>query len=72
MMIAMIASFSVVLVIMIFGEAFFLFFLHRHYPVSVLVVLVTTLMVAGFVMCCCIAAGKMDAKNRKIELIRDE
>lgn len=72
MMIALIASFSVILVIMIFGEAFFLFFLHRHYPVSVLVVLVTTLSVAGFVMLCCIAAEKMDVRQRQIELIRDE
>lgn len=72
MMIALIASFSVVLVIMIFGEAFFLFFLQRHYPVSVLVVLATTSAVAVFVMLCCVAAEKMDARKQQVELIRDE
>lgn len=71
-MIAIISSFSVVFTVMIFGEAFFAFFLHRHYPVSFIVVGITTGIVACFVILCCYIAEKVHSNKKKMEIIRDE
>ena len=70
--IAVTASFSVVFVVMALGELYFLYMLQRHYPLSIVVVVLTTVLVSGFVFLCCIIAEKITYKGRNIGLIRDE
>ena len=72
LMISIISSFSVIFTVMMLGEAFFVFFLHKHYPISVVVVCITTCLVAIFVMFCCFIAEKVNSNKRKMEVIRDE
>jgi len=72
LMIAWIASFSVVLVTMGLGEIVFSTMLHRHYPLSVPVVLITSLVSTLFVLACCMAAQWMNFMSTKMEIIRDE
>lgn len=72
LMIAIISSLSVVFTIMILGEVFFAFFLHRHYSISFIVVCVTTGIVAGFVIVCCYVAEKINSNKNRMEFIRDE
>lgn len=72
LMVAIISSFSVIFTVMILGEAFFAFFLHKHYPISLLVICITTCLVAIFVMVCCFIAEKFNSNKRKMEVIRDE
>ena len=72
LMIAWIASFSVVLVTMVLGEAVFFLILHKHYPLSVPVVLITSLVSTLFVLACCSLAQWMNFMGGKMEIIRDE
>lgn len=67
-----IAAFGVVFAVTIVGEAFFLFMLKKHYPISGLVVLVTSVIVTVFVLICCVVAEKIYMRNTKTEMIRDE
>lgn len=72
LMIAWFASFSVVLVTMVLGEIMFSSMLDRHYPLSIPVVLVTSLVSTLFVLVCCMAAQWMNFMSSKMEIIRDE
>lgn len=72
LIIAWIASFSVVCVTMMIGSCFFRFFLDRHYPLSVPVVLITSLISSVFVLLCCFWAQWVNFWGSKIEIIRDE
>ncbi|MCM1256330.1 MAG: ABC transporter permease [Roseburia sp.] len=72
LMIAWISSFSVVLVTMALGEMIFSGMLHRHYPLSVPVVLITSLVSTLFVLMCCLIAQWMNFVGTKMEVIRDE
>ena len=72
LMIAWIASFSVILVTMVLGDAVFSFLLKKHYPLSVPVVLVTSFVSTLFVLICCMAAQLMNFMGTKMEIIRDE
>lgn len=70
--IGFIASFCVIFVEMLLFELFFYFFLRRHYPLSLPVLLITTLFVNGFIFLCCTAANLQVSHNRQTEIIRDE
>ena len=72
LMIAWIASFSVILVTMVLGDAVFSLMLKKHYPLSVPVVLVTSFVSTLFVLICCMAAQLMNFMGTKMEIIRDE
>lgn len=72
LMIAWIASFSVVLVAMIAGESIFSFLLRKHYPMSIPVILITSIMVTLFVLACCYIAQWINFIGEKMEIIRDE
>ena len=72
LMIAWIASFSVILVTMVLGDAVFSLMLKKHYPLSVPVVLVTSFVSTLFVLICCMAAQLMNFMGTKMENIRDE
>lgn len=72
LMIAWIASFSVVLVAMIAGENIFAFLLNKHYPMSIPVILITSIMVTFFVLACCYIAQWINFIGEKMEIIRDE
>lgn len=72
LMIAWIASFSVVLVAMIAGEGIFSFLLNKHYPMSIPVILITSIMVTFFVLACCYIAQWINFIGEKMEIIRDE
>lgn len=72
LLIAWIASFSVVCVTMFLGSCFFRFMLNRHYPLSVPVVLVTSFISSLFVLLCCFAAQWVNSIGTKTEIIRDE
>lgn len=72
LIIAWIASFSVVLVAMIAGESIFAFLLWKHYPLSIPVILITSIMVTLFVLACCYIAQWINFIGEKTEIIRDE
>lgn len=72
LLIAWIASFSVLFVILGVGECFFLYMLHRHYPVSGAVVILTSFVVSSFVMGCCTLAEWQNTRKSGTEIIRDE
>lgn len=72
LLIAWIASFSVVLVTMVLGEVVFSLMLHKHYPLSVPVVLITSLVSTLFVLACCLIAQWVNFVSTKMEIIRDE
>lgn len=72
LMIAWIASFSVVLVAMVLGEVVFSLMLNKHYPLSVPVVLITSFVSTLFVLVCCLIAQWMNFVGTKMEIIRDE
>ncbi len=72
LMIAWIASFSVILVTMVLGDAVFSLMLEKHYPLSVPVVLITSLVSTLFVLICCMIAQLMNFMSTKMEIIRDE
>lgn len=72
LLIAWIASFSVIFVILGVGESYFLYMLHRHYPVSGAVVVITSLVVSAFVMGCCVVAEWQNTRKNGTEIIRDE
>lgn len=72
LMIAWISSFSVVCVTMVIGSSFFRILLKRHYPLSVPVVLITSLVSSLFVLFCCFAAQWINSARTKTEIIRDE
>lgn len=72
LMIAWIASFSVVLVTMVLGEVVFSLMLNKHYPLSVPVVLITSFVSTLFVLVCCLIAQWMNFVGTKMEIIRDE
>ncbi len=72
LLIAWIASFSVVCVTMFLGSCFFRFMLNRHYPLSVPVVLITSFISSLFVLLCCFAAQWVNLARTKTEIIRDE
>lgn len=72
LMIAWLASFSVVFVTMVLGEAVFFLMLNKHYPLSVPVVLITSLISTLFVLGCCMLAQWISFKSTKMEIIRDE
>lgn len=72
LIIAWIASFSVVLVAMIAGESIFAFLLWKHYPLSIPVILITSIMVTLFVLACCYIAQWINFIGEKMEIIRDE
>lgn len=72
LMIAWIASFSVILVTMVLGDAVFSLMLEKHYPLSVPVVLITSFVSTLFVLICCMIAQLMNFMGTKMEIIRDE
>ena len=72
LMIAAISSFSVIVTVMILGEAFFVFFLQRHYPLSFKVAGIAMGIVIGFVIVCCYIAEIMSSNKNKVDFIRDE
>lgn len=72
LMIAWISSFSVVCVTMVIGSCFFRFFLNRHYPLSIPVVLITSFVSSVFVLLCCFWAQWVNSLGTKTEIIRDE
>lgn len=72
LIIAWIASFSVVLVAMIAGESVFAFLLWKHYPMSIPVILITSIIVTFFVLACCYIAQWINFRSTKMEIIRDE
>lgn len=72
LLIAWIASFSVVFVVLGIGEMYFLYMLHRHYPISGIVVVVTSLIASIFVMGCCVVAEWQNTRKNGMEIIRDE
>lgn len=72
LIIVWIASFSVVLVAMIAGESVFAFLLWKHYPMSIPVILITSIIVTFFVLACCYIAQWINFRSTKMEIIRDE
>ncbi len=72
LMIAWIASFSVILVTMVLGDVVFSLMLKKHYPLSIPVVLITSLVSTLFVLACCMIAQLMNFMSTKMEIIRDE
>lgn len=72
LLIAWIASFSVILVVMVLGDAVFSLMLNKHYPLSIPVVLITSFVSTLFVLICCMVAQLMNFMSTKMEIIRDE
>lgn len=72
LMIAWIASFSVVFVTMLLGSGVVAAVLYTHYPMSIPVVLITSLVVTLFVLACCYIAQWINFMGEKTEIIRDE
>lgn len=71
-LLAWIAAFGVVFAVTIIGEAFFLFMLKKHYPISGPVVFITSFLVTLFVLICCVVAEKIYMRHAGTEMIRDE
>lgn len=72
LLIGVISSFCVVSVMMLLFELLFSVFFGRHYPLSLPVLLLTTLLVNGFISLCCYTAGLASVRDGQTELIRDE
>lgn len=70
--VAVIASAAVSFTIMICGELFFYLFLGKHFPLSIVVTVITMASAVVFVMLCCTLAGYINKKNSDVEVIRDE
>ena len=71
-MVALVSSLSVVFVIMALREIYFMYMLKRHYPLSIVVTVLTTLIVTAFVMLCCHTAQRAAQKSGNITCLRDE
>ncbi len=71
LLIGFVSSFCVVFVVMVLLELLFSSFLGHHYPLSLPVLLLTMLLVNGFISLCCLTAGLTAGGDRQTELIRD-
>lgn len=70
--VAVISSAAVSFTIMICGELFFYLCLGKHFPLSVVVTIITITTAVIFVMMCCMLAGYVNKKNADVGVIRDE
>lgn len=71
-MVALAAAAAVSMTVMICGELYFYYGLGKHFWLSVPIVGITTGAAVLFVFLCCLAAGYVNAKVTKSEVIRDE
>lgn len=71
-MIALAAAAGVSMTVMICGEFYFYYGLGKHFWLSVPILGITIGAAVGFVFLCCLAAGFVNAKCTKAEVIRDE
>lgn len=71
-MVALTSSLSVVFVIMALGEVYFMYMLKRHYPLSIIVTILTTLIITVFVIICCLMAQRASRRNDAVAYLRDE
>lgn len=70
--IALVSSVVVTAVVLIIGELYFYYGLHKHFPFSVPILLITTGTAMIFIYACCRAAGFISRKGAGVQVIRDE
>lgn len=70
--IALVSSVVVTVAVLIIGELYFYYGLHKHFPFSVPILLITTGTAMIFIFACCKAAGFISRKGAGVQVIRDE
>lgn len=70
--IALVSSVVVTVTVLIIGELYFYYGLHKHFPFSVPILLITTGTAMIFIFACCKVAGFISRKGAGVKVIRDE
>ena len=70
--IALVSSVVVTVAVLIIGELYFYYGLHKHFPFSVPILLITTGTAMIFIFACCKTAGFISRKGAGVQVIRDE
>ena len=70
--IALVSSVVVTVAVLIIGELYFYYGLHKHFPFSVPILLITAGTAMIFIFACCKAAGFISRKGAGVQVIRDE
>ncbi|MBR1597577.1 MAG: ABC transporter permease [Lachnospiraceae bacterium] len=70
--IALVSSVVVTVAVLIIGELYFYYGLHKHFPFSVPILLITAGTAMIFIFVCCKAAGFISRKGAGVQVIRDE
>lgn len=70
--IALVSSVVVTVAVLIIGELYFYYGLHKHFPFSVPILLITAGTAMIFIFACCKASGFISRKGAGVQVIRDE